>query len=204
MGTNQHIQKYLVRFNKLSQLTEWNNQALRKVFYDGLPERIQIKLRDLPGGKPTELSVLKVSAQTIDVSHWEWQNEQELCRRRNLAPTTPKTPDSGGKPSADNSSPKHGDSKKKKGGGGNGGNSGGSPTKTSTPASEKPHAKVLGPDGKLLPAGLPKICVCYVEEKDIRVLMVLRGRQPYVPPLLLQPLLLHPLPLPLLPNRETE
>jgi hypothetical protein len=100
--------------------------------------------------------VLKVSAQTIDASHWEWQKEQELRRRRNPAPSTSKTSDPNGKcgkPSTDNSSPKHGDSKKKKKGGrGNGGNSGGSFAQTSTPTTEKPYAKVLGPDGKLLPA----------------------------------------------------
>jgi hypothetical protein len=48
MGEKQHIQKYLVCFNKLSQLTGWNSVALQKVFYNGLPEHIQIKLRDLP------------------------------------------------------------------------------------------------------------------------------------------------------------
>jgi hypothetical protein len=83
MGEKQHIQKYLVCFNKLSQLTGWNSLALQKVFYDGLPERIQIKLRDLPGSKPTTLDVLKISAQSIDASHWEWQREQELRRARN-------------------------------------------------------------------------------------------------------------------------
>jgi hypothetical protein len=42
MGEKQHIQKYLVHFNKLSQLMGWNSLALQKVFYNGLPERIQI------------------------------------------------------------------------------------------------------------------------------------------------------------------
>ncbi|KAJ7624958.1 hypothetical protein DFH06DRAFT_908870, partial [Mycena polygramma] len=109
-------------------------------------------------GKPTTLDVLKISAQSIDASHWEWQREQELRRSRN--------PQSSSKPSGsdakltstptnDSSTAQSGDSKKKKkkGGGGNGGNSGRSPAQTtSTPPSEKPYASVLGADGKLLPA----------------------------------------------------
>jgi hypothetical protein len=47
MSEKQHIQKYLVHFNKLSQLMGWNSLTLQKVFYNGLPERIQIKLHDL-------------------------------------------------------------------------------------------------------------------------------------------------------------
>ncbi len=160
MGDGQHIQKYLVRFNKLSQLTGWNSVALRKVFYDGLPERIQIKLRDLPGGKPTSLDVLKMSAQSIDASHWEWQKEQKLRHGRNSGPTPQKSgnsdkPNTSENKSGGNSSTPQGDSrkKKKKGSGGNGGNSGGSPAQTSSSTSaEKPYAKMLGPDGKLLPA----------------------------------------------------
>jgi hypothetical protein len=156
MGDGQQIQKYLVRFNKLSQLTNWNSVALRKVFYDGLPERIQIKLRDLPGGKPTSLDVLKISAQSIDASHWEWQKEQKLRHSRNPNPKTGTTDNKSG--NQDNNKTGNsftpnttGESKKKKGGGGNGGNSGRSPAQTLT-SSEKPWAKMLGSDGKLLPA----------------------------------------------------
>jgi hypothetical protein len=155
MGEKQHIQKYLVRFNKLSQLTGWNSIALRKVFYDGLPERIQIKLRDLPGGKLSSLEVLKISSQSIDASHWEWQREQELRRARNPQPSAKSSGTDGKSTSNDSSTAQAGDSKKKKkkGGGGNGGNSGGSSAQTSSPStSEKPYAKVLGSDGKLLPA----------------------------------------------------
>ncbi len=158
MTEGQTIQKYLVRFNKLSQLTGWNSVALRKVFYDGLPERIQIKLRDLPGGKPTSLDLLKVSAQAIDASHWEWIKEQKLRRSRNPAagkPDPPRTdanksgPSGPGKTSSPPKDNAKGDNKEKKKSGGNGGNAGGSPGKSSPPA-DKPWAKFLGADGKLL------------------------------------------------------
>lgn len=156
MADGQRIQKYLVKFNKLSQLTGWNSVALRKVFYDGLPERIQTKLRDLPGGKPSTLEIMKISAQSIDASHWEWLKEQKLRRARN--PTTTNTnakPEanksgapagSGSKPNTTSTPAPKGDSKKKSGRG-NGGNPGGSPSKTAP--SDKPYAALLGADGKL-------------------------------------------------------
>jgi hypothetical protein len=155
MGKKQHIQKYLVRFNKLSQLMGWNSVALRKVFYDGLPEHNQIKLCDLPSGKPTSLDVLKISALSIDASHWEWRREQELRRARNPQTSAKSLGTNSKSTSNDSSMAQAGDSKKKnkkKGSRGNGGNSGGSSAQTlSSLTSEKPYTKVLGSDGKLLP-----------------------------------------------------
>lgn len=165
MSDGQRIQKYLVRFNKLSQLTGWNSVALRKVFYDGLPERIRVKLRDLPGGKPATLDILKISAQAIDSAHWEWQKEQKLSRIRfSTASTTASPPSKSG--SNDSTSNKSGGAAsgsgsksgtppstsskgdpKKKASGGNGGNSGGSPAQSSSAG--KPYASLLGADGKL-------------------------------------------------------
>ena len=158
MADSQRIQKYLVKFNKLSQLTGWNSVALRKVFYDGLPERIQTKLRDLPGGKPATLEIMKISAQSIDASHWEWQKEQKLRRPRNpIASTSNPKPDSanksganatggGSKPNTTSTPAPKGDSKKKSGRG-NGGNPGRSPAQNAP--SDKPYASLLGADGKL-------------------------------------------------------
>ena len=163
MPSDSTIQKYLVRFNKLSLLTGWNDQALRKVFYDGLPERIQIKMRDLPGGKPTTLKLMKLSAQTIDASHWEWKREVGYRRSRtSQAPSAPPTSSknnttvgsSGGRTgSSSSNAPKTnssgGSSKDKKTSGGNSGNAGGSSGGSSS-SSDKPYANILGANGKLL------------------------------------------------------
>jgi hypothetical protein len=97
---------------------------------------------------------LKISAQSIDASHWEWQCEQELCRARNPQSSAKSSGTDRKSTSNDSSTAQASDSKKKKkGSGGNRGNSGGSSAQTSSPStSEKPYAKVLGLNGKLLPA----------------------------------------------------
>jgi hypothetical protein len=103
----------------------------------------------------TTLDILKISAQSIDASHWEWQREQELCRARNPQSSAKSSGTNGKSMSNDSSTVQAGDSKKKKkkGSGGNGGNSGGSSAQTlSSSTSEKLYAKVLGSDGKFLPA----------------------------------------------------
>jgi hypothetical protein len=100
------------------------------------------------------LDVLKISAQSINASHWEWQREQELHQAWNPQSSAKSSGTDGKSTSNDSSTAQAGDSKKKKkGSGGNRGNSGGSSTQTSSSlASEKLYAKVLGSDGKLLPA----------------------------------------------------
>ena len=52
MPSDSTIQKCLVRFNKLSLLTGWNDQALRKAFYDGLPRALMSLVRGHPGNFP--------------------------------------------------------------------------------------------------------------------------------------------------------
>jgi hypothetical protein len=135
MDEKQHIQKYLVHFNKLSQLMGWNSLALRKAFYNGLPKHIQIKLRDLPCSKPTSLGVLKISAQSIDPSDWEWQHEQELRWARSSQTSAKSSGTDSKSMSNDSSMAQAGDSKKKKkkGSRGNRGNSGGSSAQTLFP-----------------------------------------------------------------------
>jgi hypothetical protein len=104
----------------------------------------------------TLLNVLKISAPSIDASHWEWQREQELRRARNPQTSAKSSGTDSKSTSNDSSTARASDSKKKKkkkGSRGNRGNSGGSSDQTlSSLTSEKPYTKVIGSDGKLLPA----------------------------------------------------
>jgi hypothetical protein len=161
MTDGQRISEYLVQFNTLAQETGWNPAALKHQFYEGLPTRIQIKLRDLPGGRPTQYDNLKLSSQSIDNAHWSWLDEKKakdqaaraiLGNQPRSTGNTASAPSGGRSASASTSTTGNkstGDSRKG-GSGGNGGNSGGSPAQA--PASDKPWKKFLGSDGKLLPA----------------------------------------------------
>ena len=74
MRDNQRISKYLVEFNKLSSLVEWNSAALRRRFYKGLPTRIKNEIARV--GKPDTLQGLRTLAQSIDARYWEYKSEQ--------------------------------------------------------------------------------------------------------------------------------
>jgi hypothetical protein len=74
MRDNQRISKYLVEFNKLSSLVEWNSAALRRRFYKGLPTRIKNEITRV--GKPDTLQGLRTLAQSTDARYWEYKSEQ--------------------------------------------------------------------------------------------------------------------------------
>jgi hypothetical protein len=74
MCDNQHISKYLIEFNKLSTLVEWNPLALHRRFYKGLLTHIKNEIAQV--GKPDTLQGLHTLAQSIDTCYWEYKMEQ--------------------------------------------------------------------------------------------------------------------------------
>ena len=85
MKDNQKIQRYIIAFNRHSKLAQWGERALARRFYNGLPDRLQDGLSNLPGGKPTKLSDLRIQAMALDGRYWERRSEID---RKNKANTS--------------------------------------------------------------------------------------------------------------------
>lgn len=85
MGDGQHIQKYIIEFNRLSRETGWGECTLCCHFYNGLPDCLQDQLCRLPNSKPKTLLDMRWCAQNFDANHWERKAKLVHC---------PKTPSS--------------------------------------------------------------------------------------------------------------
>ena len=141
MKDSHHVTKYNVDFNKLATLTGFDERALYAMYYRGLAPRIKDSLAI--SGKPDTLDELRTKAQSLDLRYWERKDEDryklnstggQFSKSSSTASTsTSQTTNRASTPSTSRS-------------------------RASTPAasSSKPKtpdlSKVLGPDGKLLPA----------------------------------------------------
>jgi hypothetical protein len=74
--------RYTVEFNKHARRTGWNNVALTRQYYKGLPDRLKDEVSRV--GKPSELLDLQALVATLDQRHWERQSE--ISRDRKPAP----------------------------------------------------------------------------------------------------------------------
>jgi hypothetical protein len=142
MRENQHISKYIVAFNRHATQVSWGSEALRHVFYRGLPDRIKDQISQV--GKPATLVRMKELAQTIDARYWERKAESARDSNRfTPAPSTPRvsTANSATPSFASRNTPAKS-----------------APTPTpaqhsATQTPRRPHlADKLGQDGKLTPA----------------------------------------------------
>jgi hypothetical protein len=84
MGENQRFVKFVLTFNRLSSLVDWNDQALRHTFYRALPNRIKDEIARVH--RPTTLSGLKVLTRQIDSRYWRRQDE--IKRENRSKPST--------------------------------------------------------------------------------------------------------------------
>ena len=93
--------KYTLDFNRHALRTGWNNVALVRQYYKGLPDRLKDEVTRF--GRPNTLPELQQTIQILDQRYWERQNE--ISRDRRI--TTPQTPGfrSSDKSSASSSSP---------------------------------------------------------------------------------------------------
>src|SRR5215475_4318025 len=80
MKENQRIMKYMVLFNKLATKVEYDDSALRRRFYDGLPDRLKDRITDV--GKPRTLAGMRQLAQQLDARYWERRSEQSRSTGR--------------------------------------------------------------------------------------------------------------------------
>ncbi len=83
------ITSYTLDFNRDAPRTGWNDNALYRQFYKGLPDRLKDELARL--GKPPTLILLQHQIQILDQRHWERQSEISRDKRTTStsAPTRP-------------------------------------------------------------------------------------------------------------------
>ena len=141
MKENHHINKYNVNFNELATITGYDNRTLHAMYYRGLAPRIKDALAI--SGKPATLDELRTKAQALDLRYWERKDEERF--KTNAQSSSTSKPASTSTSSASQSSSKSTTSTSS------------TRTHSATPAdASKPKgpdlSKILGPDGKLLPA----------------------------------------------------
>jgi hypothetical protein len=140
--------RYTIDFNRHARKTGWNEQALLRQFYKGLPDRLKDEIARL--GKPSGLKALQEMVATLDQRYWERQSEITRDKKSASvsATTSASKPTSSDKTSGsqtsngskqDNRQQAKKDQKKPA-----------NPTTSATPAKNS-IATLLGPDGKLKP-----------------------------------------------------
>jgi hypothetical protein len=77
MQSNQTILKYDLEFMRLASVLDWNESALCRRYYLGLPDRIHEFMSRLPDGKPKTLIAMKSAANIADQRHWERSREKK-------------------------------------------------------------------------------------------------------------------------------
>ncbi len=140
--------RYTIDFNRHARKTGWNEQALLRQYYKGLPDRLKDEIARL--GKPTGLKALQDLVATLDQRYWERQSEINRDKKSasasvstSAAKPTSSDKSSGGQQSngskQDNRHQGKKDQKK--------------PATTAAPATSDKNtiANLLGPDGKLKP-----------------------------------------------------
>jgi hypothetical protein len=87
MKDGQRINKYIVEFNRhASQVRGYGEGALRRHFYQGLPDRVKDEISRV--GKPASLYDLRDLAQSIDARYWE--RKSEISREAKHTPSSSK------------------------------------------------------------------------------------------------------------------
>jgi hypothetical protein len=146
--------RYTIEFNRHSYRTGWNDQALARQYYKGLPDRLKDEISRV--GKPADLVGLQELVATLDQRYWERQSEITRDKRQTPAPSNQHKPTSSDsrsdtrqstpststhKPSNSPYPNRNKDQKKPSS----------SATQSTTAAKPNLIASLLGPDGKLKP-----------------------------------------------------
>ena len=144
--------RYTIDFNRHARRTGWNEQALLRQYYKGLPDRLKDEIARL--GKPSGLKALQDLVATLDQRYWERQ--AEISRDKKAASTSASASTSTNKPtSSDKSSTgQQSNGQKQDNRQQQGKKDQKKPATTSTtPATPDKNsiANLLGPDGKLKP-----------------------------------------------------
>ena len=71
--------RYTINFNQHAYRTGWNDAALTRQYYKGLPDRLKDELSRI--GKPVRLQALQDLIAMLDQHHWERQSEISRNKR---------------------------------------------------------------------------------------------------------------------------
>ena len=77
---------YTIDFNRHARKTGWNEQALSRQYYKGLPDRLKDEIARL--GKPSSLKALQDLVATLDQRYWERQTEINRDKKSASASTS--------------------------------------------------------------------------------------------------------------------
>jgi len=145
MKDAHRVTRYIVDFNRLaSQVQDYGDGALRRLFYSGLPDRLKDEIARV--GKPLTLHGLRALCQEIDVRYWERKDEISRTTKTQSTSTPTKSSNSGG------NSSNSGQEKSKTRNPSSSANSSGSSKATSNQSSSGSRPDLtnkLGKDGKL-------------------------------------------------------
>jgi hypothetical protein len=148
--------RYTIDFNRHAHRTGWNDLALARQYYKGLPDRLKDEIARI--GKPAGLQGLQDLVGTLDQRHWERQSE--ISRDKRQSTNNPSNQNK----SSDNRSDQRNDNRQT-----NSANTSKSPnsqssnrgkdqkkstssgSSSSAPAKPNTISDLLGPDGKLKP-----------------------------------------------------
>jgi hypothetical protein len=83
--------KYTLDFNRNALKTGWNDVALTRQYYKGLPDRLKDELTRV--GRPKTLAALQNAVQVLDQRYWERQNEISRDRRTATPAAFTRNPD---------------------------------------------------------------------------------------------------------------
>lgn len=143
--------RYTIDFNRHAHRIGWNDTALARQYYKGLPDRLKDELSRI--GKPSGLQPLQDLVATLDQRHWERQAEISRDKRSTNPQSTSQnkstSSDSRNDRSNNASKPNTGNNQQNK-------NKDQKKPQSSTNASNSGNktnsiSDVLGPDGKLKP-----------------------------------------------------
>jgi len=95
MKDSYRVTRYIVDFNRLaSQVQDYGDGALRRLFYSGLPDRLKDEIARV--GKPLTLNGLRALCQEIDARYWERKDEISRTTKSQPTSSTTKPSNSGG------------------------------------------------------------------------------------------------------------
>jgi hypothetical protein len=144
--------RYTIDFNRHSRKTGWNEQALFRQFYKGLPDRLKDEIARI--GKPAGLKALQDLVATLDQRYWERQSEINKDKKTSAAASTSNSHSANKSTSSDNRSSSQQSSSRQDNRQQQKNKDPKKPTSsTSSTPENKPNsiASLLGPDGKLTP-----------------------------------------------------
>ena len=150
--------RYTVDFNRYARKSGWNDQALARQYYKGLPDRLKDEIARV--GKPEKLLDLQDLVAKLDQRHWERQSEISRDKKNSSASASTSNNNkssssdnrSGNQQSSNNNNKPNNSQQSKNKDQKKPATNTSSSSASATSAKPSALAGLLGPDGKLTPA----------------------------------------------------